>query len=123
MNQSGTSKLALRFTEAKLKNGQSVPIKATIVGIAPPVNETADNIPVDAGDQVSNSWNDGTLIVDQIDALNGVDLHSRISSTNSGVFVSTKKDNMKLEHGSEFLLAIAQQPHPMNNMSGMTGNQ
>lgn len=47
------------------------------------------------------------LQIDEIGALSGVDLHSRIASKNSGVFVSTKKDDMKLSAGSEFALAIA----------------
>jgi hypothetical protein len=36
MQQQGTSKLALRFVQARLKNGSSVPIKATIVGFYSP---------------------------------------------------------------------------------------
>ena len=32
MQQQGTSKLALRFDQARLKNGTTVPIRATIVG-------------------------------------------------------------------------------------------
>ncbi len=75
------------------------------------------------GDQIPNSWNDGTLAVDQIGAMNGVDLHSKIASQNSGVFVSTNKDNMKLVNGSELELAIAQQQHPMNDMNRDNGNQ
>ena len=120
-NQSGTSKLVLRFTSARLKNGQTVPIKATIVGIAAPHDDTIEATPVNAGDQVSKSWNDGTLVVDQVEAVSGVDLHSRITSTNSGVFVSTK-DNVKLKSGSEFVLAIAEQ-QPTQQTTGTNGNQ
>lgn len=109
MNVKGTSKLALRFTEAKLKDGMVVPIKATIVGVYKPREDNFQGYPVAPGDQVPNSWNDGTLQVDQIAVLSGVDLHSKIASMNSGVLVSTTKDNMKLSAGSEFALAIAQQ--------------
>jgi hypothetical protein len=121
-NQSGTSKLALRFTSAKLKDGQTVPIKATIVGILDTGLANQDTYRLNPNGQTPASWNDGTLTVDQINAMNGVDLHSKISSSNSGVFVSTK-DNIKLVNGGELELAIAQQQHPMNNMSGMNGNQ
>lgn len=121
MNTAGTSKLALRFTHANLKDGQVVPIKATIVGIYGPETVSSEDYPVSTGDEVPNTWNDGTLAVDQIDALSGVDLHSKIASRNSGVFVSTKKDNFKLTAGSEFALAIAQQHHPMKDMKGMGG--
>ena len=125
MNVGGTSKFALRFTHATLKDGQVVPIKATIVGIYAPETVSSEDYPVPRGDEVPNTWNNGTLAVDQIDALSGVDLHSKIASRNSGVFVSTKKDNFKLEAGSEFALAIAAQHHHMKGMSGMsgTGNQ
>jgi hypothetical protein len=122
MNQSGTSKLALRFTSAKLKDGQIVPIKATIVGILPTGFSNEDSYRLNPNSDVPASWKDCTLTVDQIDAMSGVDLHSKIASSNSGVFVSTK-DNIKLVNGGELELAIAQQQHPMNNMSGMNGNQ
>jgi hypothetical protein len=121
MNVGGTSKLALRFTHANLKDGQVVPIKATIVGIYGPETMSSEDYPVARGDEVPNTWNDGTLAVDQIDALSGVDLHSKIASRNSGVFVSTKKDNFKLTAGSEFALAIAEQHHHMKGMKGMSG--
>jgi hypothetical protein len=121
-NQSGASKLALRFTSAKLKNGQTVPIKATIVGILPTGFSNEDSYRLNDKNDVPASWNDGTLTIDQLNAMNGVDLHSKIASRNSGVFVSTK-DNIKLVNGGELELAIAQQPHPANDASGTNGNQ
>jgi len=99
----GSSQLGLRFTEAKLKDGQVVPIRAMIAGVANPVyvsNQTTySNAPI--------SWNKNILQMDQIGALNNsVDFHSKIDSSNSGVFVATKKDDVKLESGSQFSLAI-----------------
>jgi hypothetical protein len=105
MQDQGKSKLALRFDQAELKDGKTLPIKATIVGFYEPGSVSGDNF-AGSGDQVPNSWNDGTLQMDQIDALGGVDLHSKISSRNSGVFVSTKKDDFKLEEDSEIQFAI-----------------
>ena len=123
MNEGGTSKLALRFTQADLKDGQIVPIKATIVGIYGPDNTDSNGYFTEAGEQMPNSWNDGTLQVDQMGIMSGVDLHSRISSKNSGVLVSKKKDDLKVSSDSEFALAIAQQSHPMNgSMNGNTSN-
>lgn len=107
MQQQGMSKLALRFDRARLRNGTVVPIKATIVGFFGPGVNDSDSYPAVPGDQVPNSWNDGTLQIDQIDVVGGVDLHSGIASANSGVFVSTKKDDIKLNHGSEIQFAIA----------------
>jgi hypothetical protein len=91
----GRSKIALRFTQAKLKNGSTLPLKATIVGVG-----ASDSNPVAA-------WTDNTTTIDEIGAFSHVDLHSRITSNNSGVFVSTDKDDVKLKAGSEIGFAIA----------------
>ena len=47
--------------------------------------------------------------VDQHDALDGVDLQSRIADSNSGNFVSKKKDEIRLSTETLFDLAIAAQ--------------
>ncbi|MFZ0743360.1 MAG: hypothetical protein WAM85_03095 [Terracidiphilus sp.] len=107
METAGQSRLALRLTQADLKDGKVVPIKATIVGVFPPEFENRDGNIVAPGDQQPNSWNSGVLQVDQIGALSGIDLHSKIAALNSGVFVSSKKDDVKLKQGSELTLAIA----------------
>ena len=120
MNEGGTSKLALRFTEADLKDGQTLPIKVTIVSIYAPETISSDDYPVSRGDEAPNTWNNGTLQIDQISVMSGVDLHSRIASKNSGVLVSKKKHDFKVSADSEFALAIALQHHPMNGM--MNGN-
>lgn len=116
MQMAGKSKLAVRFTKAKLANGETVPIKATIVQVFPPVGLTADGAPIpdESGpawdmDDHANEWNRQQLNIDQVGALKNVDLHSRLSSQNSGVFVSTKKDDVKLMKGSRLELALAPQ--------------
>jgi hypothetical protein len=73
----------------------------------------------DESQQIPNSWNDGTLQVDQIGAVKDIDLHSRISSHNSGVFVSTKKHDVKIPAGSEIALAIAARPNAAAMNSGL----
>jgi hypothetical protein len=108
LNINGAAKLALRFTQAKLKNGQVIPIKATIVGVYAPETTNASGSPITPGDQYPNLWTPQTVNIDQVEAISGVDLHSRISSINSGVFVSTKKNDVRLAVGSEIALAIAQ---------------
>lgn len=114
MQQQGTSKLALRFDQARLKDGKVIPIRATIVGIFHPVN-AADG---STGDQVPNTWSPGTLQMDQLGVIPGVDLHSNVASADSGVFVSTKKDDVKLYRGSQLQLAIA----PSAEVSNVGGN-
>jgi len=109
MQVHGTSMLVLRISAAELKDGQTIPVKATIVGFYGPEYEGELGYPVAPGDQSMNDWNKSILKFDEISALNDVDLHSSIDSRNSGVFVSTKKDNVTLKAGSEIALAIAAQ--------------
>lgn len=106
MQQQGRSKLALRFDEARLKDGTTVPIRATIVGFYGPEDASAEIDPQHAMALTSNDWTAKTVQLDQQDVLPGVDLHSKIASQNSGVFVSTKKDDVKLRQGSEIEFAI-----------------
>lgn len=108
MQLKGNSKLALRITQAHLKDGTTIPVKATIFGVWGPGSETAQGYNVAAGDEEPNDWTPRMLSVDELDAMSGVDLHSRISGENSGVFVAKKKDNVKISAGSEFALAIAE---------------
>ncbi len=105
MRSGGTSTLALRFTKAQLKDGKVVPIQADIMGVTPPSGTAVwDN---DDPDASLLPWDGKSLQVDEPDALSGFDFHGRIGSPNSGVFVSTKRDEMKLSSGSDLSLAIA----------------
>lgn len=106
MNPDGTSTLALRFTAADTKNGKDVPIVATIIGVAPPLNGSG----WDASDSPRpDPWDGTTLRVDEIGAVSGFDLHSSIAGPNSGVLVSKKKDEVKLADQTQLSLAIAAQ--------------
>jgi len=107
MHATGGSSLALRFTQADLKDGKAIPIQAMIVGIAPP--ETSESWDGSADQAPPNSWNGETLQIDDEGVLSGVDLHSRIAGANSGVLVSTKKSDMKLAARSQISLAIGPQ--------------
>jgi uncharacterized lipoprotein YbaY len=99
MQAAGKSEFALRFDQARLKNGKTVPIKATIVDITRPSSSTD-------GYDASNDWTSQTLTVEQLNAVSGVDLHSEIASNDSVVFVSTKKHDVKVPAGTELKLAI-----------------
>ena len=102
-NQNGQpSVLTLRFTQADLKNGTTVPIKATIVGLYSTQNEFEPSYGMT---QMPNYWTPQTLQIDQVNALHHVDLHSRIAANNSGVLKSNK--NIHFSQGTEFALAIA----------------
>lgn len=98
MPATGGSEFALRFDQAKLKDGKTVPIKATIVGIKRPTPDTDYN--------GYNDWTSQTLTVESLNVVSGVDLHSQIASNDSAVFVSTKKHDVKVPAGSQLKLAI-----------------
>lgn len=106
MKTTGASRLALDFTQAKLKNGTLIPIDATIVGVAGPESMNSEGYDVMPGQQMPNTWDTSMLQIDEINALSGVDMHSRINGSNSGVFVSNKKHDMKLDAGTELALAL-----------------
>jgi hypothetical protein len=109
MQAAGKSEFAVRFDQAQLKNGKTVPIKATIVDITRPSSYT-DDYPA------TNDWTSQTLMVQEPNVVSGVDLHSEIASNDSAVFVSTKKHDVKVPAGSELKLAIG----PASNTSTAT---
>jgi len=107
MHDGGTSTLALRFTKAQLKDGKVIPIQADIMGVAGPDNGGYAGS-YNTGSSLS-PWDGKTTQVDEEGAISGFDFHGRIGGQNSGQFVSTRKDNMKLSAGSQISLAIAAQ--------------
>lgn len=100
MHSNGNSKLTLRFTNARLKGGETIPIQATITGVFPAGS---------SNDAYDGFWTPNTLNIDQLGAVSGVDLHSRIDGKSSGTFIASKKDDVKLTEGSQLYLAIAAQ--------------
>jgi hypothetical protein len=97
--QAGNSEFALRLNQAKLKDGKTLPIKATIVDIAQPNFNTVEY-------PASNNWTSQTLTVEEPNVVSGVDLHSEIASNDSVVLVSTRKRDVKVPAGSQLKLAI-----------------
>jgi hypothetical protein len=110
MQDDGTYRLALVFNNAQLKDGKVIPIKATIVRFYRPSNYYLLSAnPTYYAALPPNNWTDQSLQVDQHNALDGVDLHSSIDGSNSGNFVSNKKDEIKLLPDTVIGLAIAEQ--------------
>ena len=116
--QAGSSRLALRFTQARLNNGATVPIKAMIVAIEaaslPPVDGESSAVPT------RDLWNSHVYRVDQVRAVSGADLHSSITSRDSAVIVSPKKNDVKIGEGSRIDLALAEQSK--GNAQGRPGS-
>jgi len=111
--QPGNARFALRFTRARLKNGQTIPIEAMIVEVAPSEKSNRDDI---AGR--SGLWSPKTLRIDEIGAVSGFDMHSAVASRNSAVFVSKKKNNLRLGAGSQLVLALAERAPGQSAMRG-----
>jgi len=107
MQMEGNSKLALLINEARLKDGKTIPVKATIVGVYGPESESMNGYYVAPGQEEANNWTNHIVSIDQLNAIPGVELHSRIAGNNSGVFVAKKKNDVKLAGGSELAIAIA----------------
>ena len=94
----GPSQLVLRFTQAKLKDGRSLPIKAMIAGVfGKTVNAAAG----------SYTWEEHSLQIEQSGVIRGADLHSEIASEDSGVLVSGNMNNLTLSPGTTLELALA----------------
>lgn len=113
MQINGKLKLVLRFTDARMKNGKTTPIKATILAV-----ETRF-VPVENLDGVTETFlpvpanlNNQSDSADFFGIAPGVDLHSRASSQNSGVFVTTTKDDIRLPIGTKMELALAPSMSP-----------
>ena len=98
LNSKGTSKLVLRFTQARLKDGKTVPVQAVITGAY-----SQDSLNARYG---NSGWAPGQINVQQNGTLGSLNLISRVGSADSGSF-ETKKDNVKLVRGSTLTLAIA----------------
>jgi hypothetical protein len=107
MQNDGTYKLALVFTNAQLKNGTVIPIKATIMRVYPPVGYHPVGDALYYAYANTHYWTDRTVQVDQPDALKGVELQSRFAGDNSGNFVSKQKDEIRLSTDTLLDLAIA----------------
>ncbi len=108
-NAAGGSKLVLRFTTAQLKDGKTVPVKVTIVGVYAAGSEA---------DRLSNAWTQKAGATEQLNVYSGVDLHSDTASNDSGSFESSGKSQVKLLKGSGLSLAIGAQQDAQGGPNG-----
>ena len=102
----GTSTMSITFDQARLRNGQEVPIKAMLLGAYPPVvynhlSGTSTYLPTQP-----NTVSDARTVTQKPGALNGIGMESSARSDTSAVFTSTNR-NIKLENGSVLQVAIA----------------
>jgi hypothetical protein len=66
MQNDGTYRLALVFTNAQLRDGKVIPIKATIMGAYGPTKYPTQGLNLVASEPIPNNWNDQTLGADAV---------------------------------------------------------
>ena len=108
MQPEGRVTFALRFSQARLKNGKTIPIMATVLDVSTGTeaveNEQSVFEPVLVVPRNLTSQSDH---VDVIDVNPGIDLHGRANSSNSGVFVATTKNDIRFPTYTQIALALA----------------
>ena len=98
MQASGNSKLCVRFAQARVKDGKTIPIQAVLTGLY-----DQDSLNAQYG---NNGWVPGQVNVQQDKAAGGLTLRSRVGAGDSGTLES-KKNNVKIDRGSALFLGIA----------------
>ena len=105
-NNDGPAKLSLGFDRAQLKDGKTVPVKATLLGAYPSANwvdptATSSLMPLQPHTIPSDRKVD-----QQPGTLSHVAMHSSVQSNASGVFTN-KDGNVNLKRGTRLQVAIA----------------
>jgi hypothetical protein len=95
----GSSSLVLTFNQARLKDGKTLAVKATLVGFAP-AGEVQE-LPVQVDADSSFDHDPG--------ASSGVVLHSSVQSKSSGTLTGNHRD-VSFTAGTQFLVAVDVQP-------------
>lgn len=115
------STIQMTFDKAQLKNGQQLPIKATIMQISPPANAYAGGASLVPGQPTPMSSGrtsgpptssrapeaQGEGNPDQ--SVNGVELKSDVHDSTSGTFMS-KGTNVRLPNGMDMQVAVTMIP-------------
>ena len=119
-SNNGPARMSIVFDQARLSNGQSVPVKATLLAA----------YPADTGDSFAVTGITGTAMagqppfipddqqIDQVaGSLSHVSMHSAVQSNASGVFMSTDR-NINLGGGTQLQIAIAPETSSSKGMAG-----
>lgn len=118
-NDNGPSRLSIVFDEARLKDGKTIPVKATLLGA----------YPSNAGEYYAETGTNGALMpgepyrisdeqkIDQMPGTLGhVGMHSAVQSNVSATFVSMDR-NIDLKQGTRLQVAIS----PLTAGNGTAG--
>lgn len=110
-----TTRVSLVFSEARLKNGHVVPIKATLLGAMPPADGFYSGESQYFPD-TSHPVSPKEKIDQEAGVLNNVSLQAAVLSHVSGTFLS-KRGKIRLPAGTQLRIAIAP-VHPSASMAG-----
>lgn len=105
----GPSMMTLRFTTAKLNNGQTVPVKVTVIGAFPAsardtyVNSMGGELP-----SAPRQINPQDRYTQKPGLLRHIEMKSAVQGRNSATFTN-QDGNVKLNRGTYLQLAIAPQ--------------
>lgn len=108
-SNSGPSKISVTFDQAKLKDGRTVPVKATLLAAYPP--SAGNYYPADNSTGMTISSQKGFIspdrkVVQQPGTLGNVAMHSAVRSNTSGTFTSPDR-NINLKSGTRLQIAVA----------------
>ncbi len=103
------AKLSVTFDQAKLKDGRTVPVKATLLAAYPP--NGGNYYPYTASSGMTLGTKQQSVSPDRkVDqepgALGNVSMHSAVQSDTSGTFTS-KDGNINLRKGTQLQIAVA----------------
>jgi hypothetical protein len=104
-DNNGPAKLTVVFDQAKLKDGKTIPIKATILG-AFPAPEGFDDDNYSPVALLPQSIPDTRQVDQEPGTLSHVSMHSAVQSDASGVFTSDDR-NINLQRGTQLQFALA----------------
>jgi hypothetical protein len=113
------AKLSIVFDLAQLRDGQQIPIKATLLGAFPAPVIDGGYDPVGEPFVLLKSIPDDERINQEPGELHNVSMHSAVLADVSAVFTSTKH-NIDLKNGTQFQIAIAPESGPQG--TALSGN-
>jgi hypothetical protein len=109
----GPSSISLRFDKAELKNGQTVPVKVTLVGAYPSnENQMSSYGQMDMG-SAPRRVSPKAKYEQEAGTLSHIAMNSSVSGKNSATFLN-KDGDVKLRAGTFLQLGIARQGSGMN---------
>lgn len=114
----GPAKLSVLFDRARLKSGQTVPVKVTLLSVYPPAPQYGMGGPAEYMPTQSHPVANDQKVTQEPGVIRHVAMRSAVQSHVSGTFTS-QDHNIDLHRGTRLQLAIAREMAPTSMSSGM----